>query len=57
MVIIPFEFMALAVEPGRVGNLAVRVVVVWALSIAVSAWLTETIFFMDKLLMYATVLF
>jgi len=49
--------MALAVEPGRVGNLAVRVVVVWALSIAVSAWLIETIFFMDKLLMYATVLF
>jgi len=38
-------------EPGRVGILAVRVVIVWALSIVASARLIETTLFMGKLLM------
>ena len=38
-------------EPGRVGIPAVRVVIVWVLSIVVSARLLETTLFMGKLLM------
>jgi len=38
-------------EPGRVGIPAVGVIVVWDLSIVVSARLTETTLFMGKLLM------
>jgi len=38
-------------EPSPKGIPAVRVVVVWALSIVVSAWLMETTLFIGKLLM------